>query len=168
MEELIFKVEGVNKKQRTLLMGLSVFSLIGGIIAFIVSQIKEKGYFIERYVFDKDERQTIIIIGVIAIVIAATCFDGWLYQNKSYIALYENHIECLIYFPVLFFVLKKPLNTSYDKIKDVQFSKAEGFVFTDTIFIITETQKLGAQVNGAEQAYQIIKQKTEAKIAKTV
>lgn len=168
MEELIFKAQGINKKQRTLLMVCSLLCLMGGIISFIVSQIKEKGYFIDRYMFDKDERQTIITIGVIAVIIAATSFDGWLYLNKSYIALYENHIECLVYVPILFFVLKKPLNTSYDKIKDVQFSKAEGFVFTDTIFIITETQKMGVQVNGAEQAYQIIKQKTEAKIAKTV
>lgn len=176
MEQMLFKAQGVSKKQRIALVICSLIILIGGIFAFPFSQIKKGGYTPSPgggnityysyssssggYRFDKDERQTIIIIGVILIIFAVMTFEGMLYQNKSYITVYENHVECMAYIAILFFIFKKPLNTSYDKIKDVQFTRAEGLLLTDTVFIITETQRIGMSVNDAEQAYQIIKQRT--------
>lgn len=178
MENIVYKAKGLKKSNFTLQCVLDIVLLIIGIAALFLSQMKHKttsvsfytsagaslgsGDFGGGYVFKEDARNVIFAIGIILIVLAAAFFESVVMQNKSFITLFDNHIEAMQR-GAFFIQIKKPVNVTYEKINDVQLIKSENALNTDKVVLYTTIGKYILTINGSDKAYEIIKDKIENK-----
>lgn len=172
MEALLFKAQGVGKKQKITLLICGLVLLAIGIIIIAFSQMRKGEWesspttYVDgmgavttynyskgtgRYIFDFEVRMIFIAIGLLIIIYAIFTFIKMIFSNKTYVAIYENHIECMAY------PKPKLWNLTFDRIKDAQLFSS------DMVTLFTDTQKINLQISEAEQVYQIIREKIEAR-----
>lgn len=174
MENVLYKAKGLQKSHNTIMTVMIVISAILEIVLMIMSQAKQEalnatvvtssGYTVSSgtlgggYVLSEDGRNFMMGIGIVLIVIALLSIETLVLSNKSYITVFDSRVEGMQYAAFIFCV-KKPINVAYDKIKDVQYIKAQNALSTDKIVLHTGYDKLIIVVKDCEKAYQIIKEK---------
>ena len=174
-ERLIYKAQGVSKKQTSVLFICCSIMLIIGIATLFLSRMKKSGWSYQTsgnvtrynsvrgtggYVFNSDQRHIVVVIGIFILLFAVMCLESFFISKKSYISVYDNHLEYMAYIPILFFVIPKSFNIPFSMIRNVNYIPAGGMVMTETISIFLESRRIGMSVSGAGQVYRIIKMKT--------
>lgn len=174
ISQILFKSKGIRSSHKYVMIFLDVILLVIGIAGIFLSQMKRKSYTISSitssghslgsgefgggYMFKESFRNTIVIISVILIILAIIFIESIIMSNKSYIKVFDNHIEAMQY-AAFFVVIRKPLNLTYDKITDVEYIAPTGTLNTDKIVIYINHGKTVLVVKDTEEAYRIIKNK---------
>jgi hypothetical protein len=174
MANLLYKAKGLNKSYNILMCVLDVILLLIGVVAIFVSQMKSEshsvsfttssgyslgsGSFGGGYILKEDARNIIMIIGVVLIILAVAFIESIIFSNKSYLQVFDDHLEGVQY--IAFFIrIKKPIDITYDKINDVKYIKATNALNTDKIIIHTDYGKTIILAKNSKLAYDIIKEK---------
>lgn len=176
MENVLYDAKGLKKSNIIIQCMLDVFLIAIGVAAIFFSQLKhavntisfytssgqplDSGNLGGGYFFDEGARKVIITVGIILIIIAVIFFESIIASNKSYITVFDNHVEAM-QCAAFFVLIKKPVNVTYNKIRDLQLIKSENALNTDKIVIYTDIGKFVIVVHGCDRAYEIIKNKIE-------
>lgn len=174
MSQMLFKSKGIRNSQKGVMFVCDIILLICGIVGIFLLQMKHAtheatisttaGNIISSgdlgggYILNENARNIVFIISIILIILALLYFESIIMSNKSYIKVFDDHIEAMQYAAFLI-IIKKPLNITYDKIKDVEYNSPTGAINTDKIVIYTNSGKSVLVVKDTEEAYQIIKNK---------
>lgn len=174
MSSLLFKSKGIRGSHKCVMFVCDIILLICGVAGIFLSQMKHAthratisttaGNIISSsdlgggYVLKENARNIVLIISIILIILALLYLESIIMSNKSYIKVFDNHIEAIQY-AAFFIIIKKPLNITYDKIKDVEYIAPTGTLNTDKIVIYTNHGKTVLVVKDTEEAYRIIKNK---------
>ncbi|MDD6989478.1 hypothetical protein [Ruminococcus sp.] len=174
MSSLLFKSKGIRSSQKGVMFVCDIILLICGVAGIFLSQMKHAthkatisttaGNIISSgdlgggYILKENARNIVLIISIILIILALIYLESIIMSNKSYIKVFDDHIEAMQYAAFLI-IIKKPLSITYDKIKDVEYIAPAGAMNTDKIVIYTNNGKSVLVVKDTEEAYQIIKNK---------
>lgn len=174
MVNLLYKTKGLRSSHNGIMIFCDIVLLVLGIAGIFVSQMKHaihtasfrtssgtvlgSGSFGGGYIFKEEAKNTIIIISVILIVLALLYLEAVIVSNKSYINVFDNHIEAMQCFAFIA-IIKKPTNLTYDKIIDVEYIKPSNALNTDKLVLYTNCDKRVIVVKESETAYEIIKSK---------
>lgn len=172
MSSLLFKSKGIRSSHKGVMFVCDIILLICGVAGIFLSQMKHathkatisttagdiisSGDLGGGYVLKENARNIVLIISIILIILALLYLESIIMSNKSYIKVFDNHIEAMQY-AAFFVVIRKPLNLTYDKITDVEYIAPTGALNTDKIVIYTTYGKNVIVVKDAEEAYRIIK-----------
>lgn len=173
MEKLLFESKGISKKSKTLFVVSSVVMLICGAFFLLLANLKKSsrsasvfsgsnqiyaGSYGGGYRLSDSGRMTLIVIGIIVIAIGIMLFCNIISTGKSYVKIYENHIQGLSCVGILFFNIKKDYNIEYHQIEDVQVVKNP--LYGDTIAIKALGNGYGLMIaENIDQAVALIKQR---------
>lgn len=176
MSQILFKSKGVRSSYKKIMLFCDILLLILGIAGIFFSQMKHStltvsfstssgqslgsGNFGGGYLLKEDARNTILTISVIFIILAVSFIESIIISDKSYINVFDDHIEAMQY-AAFFAIIKRPVNLTYDKINDIQYLKPENAFNTDKIVLYTTLGKYVIVVKDTEEAYRIIKGKIQ-------
>lgn len=175
MGNLLYKAKGLQHMHIAIMSVCNILLLIIGVAAIFFSQMKHtaqsisfstssgyslgSGSFGGGYILKEEARNTILVIGIILIVLSLCFIESLFFSNKSYISVFDNHVEG-VQSAAFFIRIKKPVNVTYDKIADIQLIKAANSLSTDKIVLYTKNiGNFIITAKGSEKAYEIIKSK---------
>ena len=145
--EKLYESKGLNSKHKMMTALLGVIMIIVGIVLIALSQTDEL-----------EESSTLILIfGIGALALSLQLIESVIMGNRSYINVYNDHIEGL-QITAFIVVQKKPFNLTYKEISSVELIQNSPMA-TPMLTIYTGATKIRCQVEGAREASVLIKER---------
>lgn len=140
MDKLIYKEKTARKEKVIMMYALSGLMLFLGIVifAFVVSNYSALS--------DYSGGMLIFLFAIFLILDAGFNFMSAFNMNKAYVAVYENHVEGIVYY----MIFTKGFSVEYSQITEIQRDMKK------SITISTISNKYTVACSGAEKVYNIL------------